>query len=66
MAGTPSPPLDEVLFEQAACGLVVTGVDGTILRANARFCVWLGCDTAALAGRLRRAGEGWLLLEPGG
>jgi signal transduction histidine kinase/CheY-like chemotaxis protein len=53
MAGTPSPLPDEVLFEQAACGLVVTGVDGTILRANARFCVWLGCDTAVLAGRRR-------------
>jgi signal transduction histidine kinase len=52
MAGTLSPP-DEVLFEQAACGLVVTGVDGTILRANARFCVWLGCDLAALPGRRR-------------
>jgi signal transduction histidine kinase/ActR/RegA family two-component response regulator len=53
MAGTPSPLPDEALFEQAACGLVVTGVDGAILRANARFCVWLGCDTAALAGRRR-------------
>jgi signal transduction histidine kinase/ActR/RegA family two-component response regulator len=53
MAGTPSPPSDELLFDQAACGLVVTGVDGTILRANARFCVWLGFDTAALAGRRR-------------
>lgn len=29
-------------FEYAACGLVTTEVNGTIRRANATFCVWLG------------------------
>ena len=42
-----------MLFEQAACGLVVTAADGTILRANTRFCVWLGCDLAGLPGKRR-------------
>ncbi|GGZ68124.1 PAS domain-containing hybrid sensor histidine kinase/response regulator [Paraglaciecola chathamensis] len=30
------------LFEHAPCGLVTTQTDGTILRANATFCGWLG------------------------
>jgi PAS domain S-box-containing protein len=29
-------------FEHAACGLVTTDVNGTIRRANATFCNWLG------------------------
>jgi PAS domain S-box-containing protein len=29
-------------FEYAACGLVTTEVNGTIRRANATFCQWLG------------------------
>lgn len=29
-------------FEYAACGLVTTEVNGTIRRANATFCKWLG------------------------
>lgn len=29
-------------FEYAACGLVTTEVNGTIRRANATFCIWLG------------------------
>jgi signal transduction histidine kinase len=53
MSGAPSLPPDEVLFEQAACGLVVTTVSGLILRANKTFCGWLGLDAAALAGRRR-------------
>uniref|UniRef100_UPI0030F47C11 sensor histidine kinase n=1 Tax=Paraglaciecola sp. TaxID=1920173 RepID=UPI0030F47C11 len=32
-------------FEFAACGLVTTEVNGTIRRANATFCRWLGFST---------------------
>lgn len=35
-------------FEYAACGLVTTEVNGTIRRANATFCVWLGFDADEL------------------
>lgn len=35
-------------FEHAACGLVTTEVNGTIRRANATFCKWLGFDVDEL------------------
>lgn len=41
----------DLLFEHAACGLVLTQEDGTILRANPTFCQWLGLDQASLAGQ---------------
>lgn len=41
------------LFEAAACGLLRTAVDGTILRVNARFCDWLGFRAEELTGRRR-------------
>ncbi len=41
------------LFEAAACGLLRTAVDGTILRVNARFCGWLGFRAEDLVGRRR-------------
>ncbi|WP_263262357.1 PAS domain-containing sensor histidine kinase [Pseudomonas sp. RIT-PI-S] len=41
----------EILFESAACGLLVTSEDGLILRANATFCAWLGYQQHELAGR---------------
>lgn len=47
---TPAP---EVLFEHAACGLLLTGADGVILKANATACAWLGYEEAELAGTLR-------------
>ena len=53
MSGTPSLPPDEVLFEQAACGLVVTNTNGIILRANTTFCRWLDQDEATLTGQRR-------------
>ena len=53
MPGAPSLPPDEVLFEQAACGLVVAGTNGLILRANTTFCRWLGHEADALAGQRR-------------
>jgi PAS domain S-box-containing protein len=48
-----SPPAGEVLFEHAACGLLLTGADGVILKANATACAWLGYDEADLVGTLR-------------
>lgn len=41
------------LFEGAACGLLRTSVDGTILRVNARFCGWLGFRAEDLVDRRR-------------
>ena len=41
----------DFLFEEAACGLLVTAADGTILRANRTFCDWLGFQRAELVGR---------------
>ncbi|MCI8209440.1 PAS domain-containing sensor histidine kinase [Pseudomonas sp. S25] len=40
----------DLLFETAACGLLVTREDGTILRANQTFCQWVGLEQASLAG----------------
>lgn len=42
-------PATEALFDQAACGLLLTRVDGSIERANATFCGWLGLDPATIA-----------------
>ena len=53
MPGTPSLPPAEVLFEQAACGLVLTSTNGLILRANTTFCRWLGHEATALTGQRR-------------
>jgi signal transduction histidine kinase/CheY-like chemotaxis protein len=41
------------LFEQAACGLVLTDADGLILRANAIARGWLGYEEDELLGKLR-------------
>jgi PAS domain S-box-containing protein len=46
-------PAGDALFEQAACGLVVTDADGLIIRANATFCAWLGFAADQLAGARR-------------
>ncbi|WP_426077398.1 ATP-binding protein [Janthinobacterium sp. PSPC3-1] len=35
-------PDAETLFQHAACGLLLCADDGTILKANATFCGWLG------------------------
>ena len=43
----------DALFEQAACGLLLTDADGLILRANATVRAWLGYEEAELVGRLR-------------
>ena len=43
------------LWEQAPCGLLVTGADGTMLYANATICRWLGYELAQLVGVKRFA-----------
>ncbi|WKB53626.1 hybrid sensor histidine kinase/response regulator [Eleftheria terrae] len=46
-------PAAEVLFEQAACGLLLSAADGRILRANATCCRWLGYHASELSGGMR-------------
>jgi sigma-B regulation protein RsbU (phosphoserine phosphatase) len=41
----------EDLYEHAACGLLVTGGDGTIRRVNSTFCRWVGCTADDLVGQ---------------
>ena len=41
------------LLDDAACGLIQTADDGTLLRANRTFCQWLGLSPAALIGQRR-------------
>ncbi len=53
-AGAAAPlPDAAALYDQAACGLLVTRGDGTILRANRRFCEWVGHAPEALEGQRR-------------
>lgn len=40
----------DLLYEDAACGLLVTESDGKIVRANRTFCAWLGKPQDALLG----------------
>lgn len=47
----PTQPTVEALFEHAPCGLLVTGHDGMIVRANATFCDWVGYALNELAGK---------------
>ena len=42
------PPSAELLWDDAACGLLVTSSDGLILKANNTFCRWLGFQRADL------------------
>jgi sigma-B regulation protein RsbU (phosphoserine phosphatase) len=54
MAPTAGKPLDaDALYECAPCGLLVTAVDGTILRVNNTFCQWVGREAADLVGRAK-------------
>jgi sigma-B regulation protein RsbU (phosphoserine phosphatase) len=46
-------PAADALYDEAACGLVLTTPDGTIRRANATFCRWTGFAAADLVGRRR-------------
>ncbi|MGI4812914.1 MAG: PAS domain-containing protein [Janthinobacterium lividum] len=42
--------LPDTLFDHAACGLLLTEIDGTIRRVNTTFCQWLGYTPAELIG----------------
>ncbi len=46
----PDTPAGELLFDDAACALVLTTADGIILRANSTACSWLGYPHEELAG----------------
>lgn len=46
------PALDEV-YDHAPCGLLMTTVQGTIVRVNATFCRWLGYDADDLVDQRR-------------
>ena len=41
-AGEAQLPASSALYDAAACGLMLTAVDGLILRANATLCRWVG------------------------
>ena len=47
------PPLPDTerLFEEMPCGLLVTAIDGTILRVNGTFCGWVGLPATDLVGK---------------
>ncbi|WP_043196480.1 ATP-binding protein [Pseudomonas putida] len=47
----PLLPEFEDLFDSAPCGLVVTDEDGTILRSNRIFSIWIGISQKDLAQR---------------
>lgn len=46
-------PNSNTLYEQAACGLLLTDADGLILRANQTFCRWLGYEAEKLVEQRR-------------
>ncbi|MET0981053.1 MAG: HAMP domain-containing sensor histidine kinase, partial [Telluria sp.] len=46
-------PADDTLYQDAPCGLLLTDAVGTILRANATLCRWLGYSSTALTGKVR-------------
>lgn len=43
----------DALYEDAACGLLLTDADGLISLANRTFCQWIGVDRAELVGKRR-------------
>ena len=47
------PNADESFYEEAACGLLVTDLDGTIRRCNSTFCGWVGYIPEDLIGKRR-------------
>ena len=49
-SAAPLPDAD-ILYDEAACGLLLTAADGTIRRVNATFCRWIGHDAEALVGQ---------------
>lgn len=49
-SNTPSPET-QVLFEEAACGLLQTDASGLLLHVNRTFCNWVGYTASELVGR---------------
>ena len=49
----PTAPSGDILFDQAACALLLTAADGVILKANRMACTWLGYAEEELVGRMR-------------
>jgi sigma-B regulation protein RsbU (phosphoserine phosphatase) len=43
-------PSESDLFDEAPCGLLVTALDGKILKVNATFCTWVGMPREDLVG----------------
>jgi len=41
------------LFDEAPCGLIVTRLDGTIVKTNSTLCVWIGIPEHELVGAKR-------------
>lgn len=50
---TSPPPQAEALYDEAACGLLLTANDGTIVRVNATFLRWTGYAREELVGNCR-------------
>ncbi len=46
-------PGSRALYDEAACGLLLTDPDGLIRRANATMCRWVGRERGELEGRLK-------------
>ena len=53
MAADDALPDADALFENAACGLLLTHTDGTIRRVNQTFTRWIGYEAAELIGQKR-------------
>ena len=52
-SGGQALPAADALYDHAASGLMLTSADGTIRRANATLCGWLGYEAAELVDTLR-------------
>jgi phosphoserine phosphatase RsbU/P len=46
-------PEREALYDDAACGLLLTDADGLVLRANGTFCRWIGVEPEMLVRKRR-------------
>lgn len=49
----PMTPTADDLYDEAPCGLLVTALDGTILKVNQTFCGWVGLPAQELVGKRR-------------
>jgi PAS domain S-box-containing protein len=49
----PTAPSGDILFDHAACALLLTAADGVIVKANSMACMWLGYAEEELVGKVR-------------